>query len=65
MQRRRRDEPGTALRILPDDCDFSGKSRARGRGLEGRVGLPLVRLGKGDQQSGSSDLQMGDGNRTI
>lgn len=65
MQRRGRDEPRAALGILPHDSDFSGKLLARGSGLERRVCVSMVRFGKCDQQRGSSDLQMGDGNRTI
>jgi hypothetical protein len=65
MQRRRRNESGAALSILPDDRELSGKSRAWGCGLEGSVRAHLVGFRKRDQQGGSSDLQMGDGNRTI
>ena len=49
MLLRRRNEPGAALRILPDHSEFSGKSRARGSGLEGSVILHLVRFRKRDQ----------------
>jgi len=65
MQWRCRDEPRAALGILPHDSDFSGKLLARGRGLQGRIDIPVARVGKRNQQRSSSDLQMGDGNRTI
>lgn len=65
MLLRRCNESRTALRILPDNGDFSRKPRARGRGLEGSVILYLVRIGKRDQQGGPPDIQMSNRNRTI
>ena len=65
MLLRRREESGAALRILPNDGEFSGKSGARGSGLEGSVILQLVRIGKCDQESGTPNVQMCDRNRTI
>jgi hypothetical protein len=49
MLRGSRDEPRAPLRIFPNHSEFSGKSRARGCGLEGRVGIPLVGFRKCDQ----------------
>jgi hypothetical protein len=61
----RRDKPRAALRILPNDGEFSGKSRARGGGLEGSVYVYLAGFRKRDQQGGSLDIQMCDRNRII
>lgn len=59
------DESRAALRILPNDGELSRKSRARGCGLERSISVHLAGFRKCDQQGGSSDIQMGDGNRTI
>ena len=59
------DESRAALRIFPDDGEFSGKSRAHCCGLEDSIGVHVAAFRKRDQQCGSSDIQMGDGNRTI
>ena len=65
MLLRRCDESRASLSILPNDGEFSGKSLARGCGLEGSIGVHVAGIRKRDQQCGSSDIQMGDGNRTI
>lgn len=65
MLLRRRDESRAALGILPDNGEFSGESRARGCGLEGGIFVQVAGFRKSYQQRGSSDIQMGDGNRTI
>ena len=49
MLLRRRNEPGAALRVLPNDGEFSGKSRARGCNLESGVILELAGVRKRDQ----------------
>ena len=49
MLLRRCEEPGAPLGILPNDGEFSGKSRARGRGLQGSVILYFLGIGKRDQ----------------
>ena len=58
-------EPGAALRILPNQSEFSSESGARGCGLESAVILDLVRIRKRDQEGGPPDIQMCDRNRTI
>jgi|GEM_PF-6881385 len=73
MLRRRSDEPGAALSILPDGGDIPAKTIASGSGLERGIGLaPLLRrprvergIEKHGQDGGPSDIQIGDGNRTI
>lgn len=65
MHLRRCDESRAALRILPNDGELSGKSRARGGSLKRSVSVPVAAFRKRDQQCGSSDIQMGDGKRTI
>ena len=65
MLLRRSNESRAALRILPNDGELSGKSRARGRGLESGVILDLAGVRKRDQQGGSPDVQMSNRNRTI
>ena len=65
MLLRRRNEPRAALRILPNDSEFSGKSRAGGCGLERGIIPDLAGFRKRDQQGGSSDIQICDRNRII
>jgi hypothetical protein len=49
MLRGSRDEPRTSFGIFPNDSEFSGKSRTRGRSLEGSVSVPLISFRKCDQ----------------
>jgi len=65
MLLRRSNKPGAALRILPNQSEFSRESRALGCGLESGVILYFVRIGKRDQEGGPPDIQMCDGNRII